>query len=59
MQIDYTNLSGIRHLGYCYQHGIDTEKNEIKAFELYEAAAEKATEKIAVDELQANPSYSS
>ncbi|CAB4373833.1 unnamed protein product [Rhizophagus irregularis] len=41
MQIDDTNLSGIRHLGYCYQHGIETEKNEIKAFELYEAAAEK------------------
>ena len=28
-------------LGYCYQEGIGTEKNEIKAFELYKEAAEK------------------
>jgi phage FluMu protein Com len=27
--------SDMRHLGYCYQCGIGTEKNEEKAFELY------------------------
>src|SRR5687768_11588947 len=31
--------SDIRHLGYCYQRGIGTEKNEKKAFELYKEAA--------------------
>src|SRR5207244_3963841 len=35
------SLSEIRHLGYCYQYGIETEKNEIGAFELYKKAAEK------------------
>ncbi|CAB4417129.1 unnamed protein product [Rhizophagus irregularis] len=31
----------INDLGYCYQHGIGTEKDEVKAFELYREAAEK------------------
>ncbi|CAB5388323.1 unnamed protein product [Rhizophagus irregularis] len=33
--------SDIRHLGYCYQRGIGTEKNEKKAFELYKEAAKR------------------
>ncbi|RIA82659.1 hypothetical protein C1645_862285 [Glomus cerebriforme] len=31
----------IHYLGYRYQHGIEIEKNEIKAFKLYKQAAEK------------------
>jgi len=28
-------------LGYCYRHGIETEKGGVKTFELYKKAAEK------------------
>ncbi|CAB5394011.1 unnamed protein product [Rhizophagus irregularis] len=31
----------LHHLGYCYQRGIGTEKNEVKAFQLYKVAANK------------------
>ncbi|GBB89101.1 hypothetical protein RclHR1_01580002 [Rhizophagus clarus] len=43
MQMDDIDQSpgDMRHLGYCYQRGIATEKNEEKAFELYKISANK------------------
>ncbi|CAB4417127.1 unnamed protein product [Rhizophagus irregularis] len=43
MQTDDIDQSpgDMRHLGYCYQRGIGTERNEEKAFELYKVAANK------------------
>ncbi|CAB5356588.1 unnamed protein product [Rhizophagus irregularis] len=38
---DQLKSSDIHHLAYCCRYGIGTEKNEVKAFELYKEAAEK------------------
>ena len=35
------DIPSIFNLGNCYKNGTGTEKNEIKAFELYKEAAEK------------------